>query len=226
MYQDKLLFEAETVNLADGEYELMMQDHSYLSAQRRAMGLSQQMVATAAGIDLRQYQRLESGERSMCSASLRIGLAICDVLGLDPHRFVPMRPQTQTNPEDGCRSISIAKNTNQQMKKFKVFRSLGKVDENVRKHELVAVEYGKDIHAVTDKLIKAINADATGLPQFEKGYTAYSMAPEETHSSRRVKRYQYYVTAVLEPDFGSQNELIEYGIVEEEMDSLMEQEQR
>lgn len=222
MYQDKLLFEAETVNLADGEYELMMQNHSYLSAQRKAMGLSQQMVATAAGIDLRQYQRLESGERSMCSASLRIGLAICDVLGLDPHRFVQIRPQTQTYPAVGCQFISIAKKPNQKMKKFKVFRSLGKVDENVRKHELVAVEYGKDIHAVTDKLIKAINADATGLPQFEKGYTAYSMAPEETQSSRRVKRYQHYVTAVLEPDFGDKNKLIEYGIMVEEMNSPME----
>lgn len=133
--------------------------------------------------------------------------------------------QTQTNPADNCHSISIAKNPDQQMKKFKVFRSLVKVDENVRKHELVAVEYGRDIRAVTDKLIKAINADATGLPQFEKGCTAYSMAPEETQSGRRVKRYQYYVTAVLEPDFGDQNKLIEYGIMVEEMNSPMEKEE-
>lgn len=53
--------------------------------------MTQQEVADAAGILLRQYQRLESGERSMSSVSLRIGLAVCDVLGLDPHRFVPVR---------------------------------------------------------------------------------------------------------------------------------------
>lgn len=229
MYQDKLLFQAETVQLLGGEYELVMQDHSYLSAQRKAMGLSQQMVASAAGIDLRQYQRLESGERSMCSASLRIGLAICDVLGLDPHRFVPTRPQVQTDPADGHQYINVEKRldpeADRRMKKFKVFRSLGKVNEDVKKHELVAVEYGQDIHAVTDKLIKAVNDDAAGLPQFEKGYTACSMPPEERPSDRRIKRYQYSILAIMEPDFGDSNELLEYGIMVEEMDPRMEHEQ-
>lgn len=224
MFQDKLLFQPETVQLFDSEYELMMQDHSYLSAQRKAMGLSQQMVASAAGIDLRQYQRLESGERSMCSASLRIGLAICDVLGLDPHRFVPTHSKVHTDPADGCQYVEIEKKAEARMKKFKVFRAQGKLELGVKSHELVAVEYGKDIYAVTDKLIRAVNEDAAGLPQYETGYTVCSMAPEERPEDRRVKRYQYSMTAILEPDFGASNELLEYGIVVEEMDARMDRE--
>lgn len=52
------------------------------------MGLSQQEVAQKAGMQLRQYQRFETGERKLSAATLRIALAVCDVLELDPHRFV------------------------------------------------------------------------------------------------------------------------------------------
>ena len=30
--------------------------------------------------------------------------------------------------------------------KYKLFRSLGSIDRDVKKHELVAVEYGRDIY--------------------------------------------------------------------------------
>lgn len=75
---------------SDGtQWEVLEQDRSILQAQRKKLGLTQQQVADAAHIRLRQYQRLESGERSMAGASMRIGLSVCDVLKLDPHRFVP-----------------------------------------------------------------------------------------------------------------------------------------
>lgn len=67
-------------------------NHEYLKRQRIALGMTQQAVADAVGIHIRQYQRLESGEKSMSSVSLRIGLAICDVLKLNPHCFVPPIP--------------------------------------------------------------------------------------------------------------------------------------
>lgn len=63
-------------------------DRSVLCRRRKQLRMTQQQVADAAHIQLRQYQRLESGERSMASASLRIGLSICCVLNLDPRRFV------------------------------------------------------------------------------------------------------------------------------------------
>lgn len=86
-YNDKLYFDEFQTDEKTGLI-LMIPDHGYLRHQREGLGMTQQQVADAAGILLRQYQRLESGERSMASTSLRIGLSVCDVLKLDPHRFV------------------------------------------------------------------------------------------------------------------------------------------
>lgn len=87
MYNDKLYFDVNSPGEISG-FVRVIPDYGYLRHQREGLGMTQQAVADAAGITLRQYQRLESGERSMSSASLRIGLAVCDVLQLDPHRFV------------------------------------------------------------------------------------------------------------------------------------------
>ena len=40
--------------------------------------------------------------------------------------------------------------------KYLLYRSFGNLDKDIKKHELVAVEYGKDIYEVTDALIKAL----------------------------------------------------------------------
>lgn len=64
-----------------GNFEILIE-------RREQLGLSQKEVAEKAKIQLRQYQRFETGERTLASATLRIALAVCDVLELDPHRFV------------------------------------------------------------------------------------------------------------------------------------------
>lgn len=79
-----------TQNINGEELELMELDQHILQNRRHQLGMTQQQVADAAHIQLRQYQRLESGERSMSGASLRIALSICAVLRLDPYRFVPI----------------------------------------------------------------------------------------------------------------------------------------
>lgn len=56
---------------------------------RRRKGYSQQMVSEMTGIDLRQYQRLEYGERDIRRASMRTGLSICKALDIDPFQLVP-----------------------------------------------------------------------------------------------------------------------------------------
>ena len=76
-----------TVNGETDVWDKIMTDRAYLYHRRKELGLTQQQVADRAGIKLIQYQRFERGERSMSSASFRIGMAICDVLKLDPHRF-------------------------------------------------------------------------------------------------------------------------------------------
>ena len=85
-FHDTLLFSEEIPSEYPG-YITILPEHSYLRRQREALGMSQKAVADAAGINIRQYQRFESGERRIASTSLRIGLAVCDVLKLDPHRF-------------------------------------------------------------------------------------------------------------------------------------------
>ena len=51
---------------------------------RKAMRYSQQQVATIIGVHVRQYQRIECGERDIRYASMKLGLSICAVLGIDP----------------------------------------------------------------------------------------------------------------------------------------------
>ena len=55
---------------------------------RIKMELTQSQVAEKCGITLRQYQRLESGERSLTSTSVHVGVTICDLLKLDIHDLI------------------------------------------------------------------------------------------------------------------------------------------
>lgn len=88
MYNDDYEFERDTV-LDDGEEWITLEpSNATLHRRREQLGMTQLQVAQSAGIHLRQYQRLESGERPISGTSLRIGLAICKVLRLDPYRFV------------------------------------------------------------------------------------------------------------------------------------------
>ena len=88
MYNDNFKYPLNTVIIDGQKFDTAYADYEVLKLQRESLSMSQRQVADSAGIQLRQYQRFESGERSMSSASLRIGLSICDVLKLDPHRFI------------------------------------------------------------------------------------------------------------------------------------------
>ena len=101
------------------------------------------------------------------------------------------------------------------MMKYKLFRSPGDLDKAVRKHELVAVETGKNIDDVTDALIKAAADDLAGLPEYEHCETA-AYAPEPVKDFRKVRRYQYEMTGIVYPPNADKNILIDYGIVEAE----------
>ncbi len=60
-----------------------------LKTRRVQLRLTQQQVANGARIQLQQYQRLESGERNIENASMRIAISICAVLKLDPFCLFP-----------------------------------------------------------------------------------------------------------------------------------------
>ena len=86
-YNDDYMPKSEDT-LGDGSVLYLVESSgTVLRNRRKQLNMTQQEVANAADIQLRQYQRLENNERSMTGASMRIGLAICAVLKLDPYRF-------------------------------------------------------------------------------------------------------------------------------------------
>ena len=58
-----------------------------LKGAREGLGLSLQEVADACGVNIRQYQKFESGERDVRGCAFSLGLRVCRVLGLDPWLF-------------------------------------------------------------------------------------------------------------------------------------------
>jgi len=67
--------------------ERYVPEHGLLIRQREKLGLSEEDVATKAGIKLEQYQRFESGKRDLSSSSLRIVNAVLAALELDIDAF-------------------------------------------------------------------------------------------------------------------------------------------
>ena len=55
-----------------------------LRSRRLELGLTMQQVAKLAGITLPQYQKFEYKKRSLANCSMRVGLAICAALKIDP----------------------------------------------------------------------------------------------------------------------------------------------
>lgn len=97
--------------------------------------------------------------------------------------------------------------------KYILYRSFGDLDKDIKKHELVAVEYGKNIDDVTNALIKAAADDLAGMPEYERSETA-AFAPEPVKDFRKVRRYQYEMTGIVYPLNAEKNILIDFGIVE------------
>lgn len=97
--------------------------------------------------------------------------------------------------------------------KYILYRSFGSIDKNVRKHELIGVEIGRNIDEVTDALIKDAADDLSAMPEYEHCETA-AFAPEPVKDFRRVKRYQYEMTGIVYPPHADKNILIDFGIVE------------
>lgn len=72
----------------DGKFFIGLDDTGVLRSRREQLGFTQQEVAKRAGIQLPQYQRLEAGTRQLSGCSMRIGLAVCAALLLDPYTMV------------------------------------------------------------------------------------------------------------------------------------------
>ena len=65
-----------------------LSDDSIIKNARLDIGLTQMEVADILGISTRQYQRYESGEKELAESPFQLGVAICELLHLDPYDFV------------------------------------------------------------------------------------------------------------------------------------------
>ena len=191
--------------------QLLREEKDVLIEARQKLNLTQQQVADKARVAMQHYQAFERGTRKLSSSSFWTASKILQALGLDVTTFANGGYcMLETNEEYGRKKEGVNKN----MKKYKVFRSFGSLDRDIKKHILVAVEYGKDIYAVTDTLIKAVTDDVLGIEKYQNGYTSVAYAPESVDESRRVKRYAYSMMAIASPAYG-ENDIIDYGIIEE-----------
>lgn len=104
------------------------------------------------------------------------------------------------------------------MKKFKVYRSFGNLDKQIRKHELIAVEFGTSIEEAEEAIRKCIKADLDTNPdaQAYRDFTALVDELEFNEDHHENKTYQYCTTGIIQPDYAPENIVIEYGIKEEE----------
>lgn len=73
---------------ADADMAVVAPGHVLLRQARTKRGLSLQQVADACGINIRQYQKFESGERGIAGCAFATALRLCRVLDLDPWLFL------------------------------------------------------------------------------------------------------------------------------------------
>jgi len=83
--------------------------------------------------------------------------------------------------------------------------------------ELIAVEYGADIYAVTDNLIRAIVDDLTNTDEF-KGYGVTADVPDhpDVLSVYTDMEFTYAMQGIAMPVYGEENLLVDFGIIEKD----------
>lgn len=70
-------------NGKEEEMYVVHQEHYIIKQHREKLGYTQQQIADKCGMTVRQYQRYESGEKSIYSSSFNFGVKICHYLQID-----------------------------------------------------------------------------------------------------------------------------------------------
>jgi len=65
----------------------MIYDRYVLKKRRNQLGLTQQEVAEKAGINIKQYQRFETGERELTDASFMTTCQVLKALDMDAGKY-------------------------------------------------------------------------------------------------------------------------------------------
>lgn len=75
-----------SAGILDG-FQTIIPTAAVLSEKRQVLRLTQQEVADCAKITLRQYQRLESGERNILTSSFGLACRVIEALDMDVSKF-------------------------------------------------------------------------------------------------------------------------------------------
>ena len=203
-----------------GEMITVLGPGAEFAKQREALGLTQQQVADKAGILIRQYQRLESGERSLDSTSFRIGLNVCYALQIDPRFYCEARikeagqrarEQRLLKAEDMAEVSHAApaeephKETSSRLFKYVTYRET----EDSETGEIIGVEFGAGINAVFDQISQSIRDDLSVNPD-------YNGCNIDIYNYERLDDHRYSVQAVVDRPYAPKNDLYEYLVVESE----------
>ena len=76
-----------SAGILDGFQTIIPTAAAVLSEKRQMLRLTQQEIADRAKITLRQYQRLESGERSILTCSFGLACRVVEALDMDVSKF-------------------------------------------------------------------------------------------------------------------------------------------
>ena len=76
-----------SAGILDGFQTIIPTAAAVLSEKRQILRLTQQEVADRAKITLRQYQRLESGERNILTSSFGLACRVVEALDMDASNF-------------------------------------------------------------------------------------------------------------------------------------------
>ncbi len=90
---DYIPYEFPKEKIGDQIFEVIQLEHHVLQQRRKELKLTQQEVADRAGIQLRQYQRMESGDQSVGGTSSRILFSVCQILHLSPEFLLGLSAQ-------------------------------------------------------------------------------------------------------------------------------------
>ena len=190
--------------------------------QREALGLTQQQVADKAGILIRQYQRLESGERSLDSTSFRIGLNVCHALQIDPRFYCQARTKEEgqrvreqrlqkekdeAESEDSNAAPKEEPHNETPSRQFKyvTYRETEDGDPG----EIIGVEFGTGINTVYGQISQSIRDDLSVNPDYEG-------CDIGIYNCERLADHRYSVQAVVDRPYAPKNDLYEYLVVESE----------
>lgn len=81
--------ELPKVKLGDCEFLACVEDCKLIKLRREELGFTQQQIADIAGIKLRHYQRVESGENHITNCTGKVMMRILIALKIDPFEFFP-----------------------------------------------------------------------------------------------------------------------------------------